>query len=458
MTAVSVSGFSANPNIDKPSSTSPRYQTLDHWRGIACLLVVIHHTLLAMCDHGRPEQIHSSVHTVNSEAIEKSDDVHPTAQGPVSQPRLRNRISDQLHIGVEMFFVISGYCITASAQSIRRSGRSIREYFLRRFLRIFPPFWFALIGSVLICFVIDFFSPSSLKRAPWPLPMPWDLSFFQWVGSVTLTDTWIGSLTGESKMHFPIQEWTLCYEMQFYVVIGVLLALSGHRFFQAVAFLTAGVATLDFLVLCYPIPVRGFFFDEHWFMFAAGVGLYWDLHCATPKQARFFRMFAVSVLVGLTILATTTTIVGNGSQFSAWRVVKAIGFAGLLLFLKTYDERIASLYYLNGFKSCGVICYSIYLTHLFPAKFLSQQLSFLGYHDNWSIAFVCIPLTLTMSVLLGYVFHVSVERRFLIGHYDLARRQPRSNAIKTSDTPCETLYFNQLNRAASTNSPVKKAA
>ena len=457
MQAVSVSGAMANPMIGKPRSASPRYQTLDHWRGLACLIVVIHHAILPMCDHGRPVRIHESAHTVIRGEIEKSV-VNSSIQSQAKQPRLLNRISDQLHIGVEMFFVISGYCIIASAESIRRSGRTVREYFLRRFLRIFPAFWCALIGSVLICFAVDVVNPGSLKRAPWPLPMPWDLSFFQWVGSVTLTSTWIGFLTGESKVHFPIQEWTLCYETQFYAVIGILLAFSGRRFFQATAILTAVVAAVDILVLCYSVPVRGFFFDEHWFMFAAGVGLYWDLHCATSKQATIFRLTAFSLLFGLTILASTTTIFGSGSQFSAWRVVEALGFAGLLLFLKKYDERIASLNYLNGFKLCGVFCYSIYLTHLFPTKLLCQQLSFLGYNDNWSIVFVCIPLTLGMSVLLGYLFHILVERRFLTGRYDFGHEQPRSSAIRASDTPGETLEFNQFQRTASSKTLVKKAA
>jgi len=188
------------------------------------------------------------------------------------------------------------------------------------------------------------------------------------------------------------------------------------------------------------------------------VALYWDLHCATTKQATIFRMIAFSVLVGLTTLASTTTIFGNGSQFSAWRVVAAMGFAGLLLFLKRYDERIASLNYLDGLKLCGVICYSIYLTHLFPVKLLCQQLSFLGYRDDWSIFCMCIPLTLTMSILLGYVFHVSVERRFLDVRYNIANKESRSNPHRTSETPRETPGLEEFHRDAPANPPVKKAA
>ena len=457
MKAASVSGVSAKRSIGESDSTSPRYKTLDHWRGIACLMIVIYHTLLPLSDQDLPVRKTAKFGAVASSAFEKTATA-PQSQSRTLKPKLRKMICDQLQIGVEMFFVISGYCITASAESIRRTGRTVREFYCRRFMRIFPAFWCALIGSVLFCFAIDVMNPDSLKRAPWPIPMPWDLSFFQWVGSVTLTGTWSGFLTGEPQLYFPIQEWTLCFEVQFYFVIGILMVLSRRRFFQAMAVITVAVATVNVLAVCFQFPIRGLVFDEHWFMFAAGVGLYWDLHCATLRQAKVFRMMACSVLVGLAILAATTTVIGQGTPFSAWRVVEAMGFAGLLWFLKKHDERIASLSFLNGFKSCGVICYSIYLTHLFPVKLLSQQFSYLGYRDDSTIVFVCIPLTLTMSIALGYVFYVLIERRFLTFRDDFACRQSDSNAMKTFDASCEKRELKQFARTAHLNRSAKDAA
>jgi peptidoglycan/LPS O-acetylase OafA/YrhL len=48
---------------------------------------------------------------------------------------------DRFHgeVGVDLFLLISGYAVTAS---VRR--RSLGDFFLRRFLRIFPAYWFAI--------------------------------------------------------------------------------------------------------------------------------------------------------------------------------------------------------------------------------------------------------------------------------------------------------------------------
>src|SRR5262249_47245501 len=156
-------------------------------------------------------------------------------------------------------------------------------YFRRRFVRIYPPFWCALFGSAVACFAIDRVYPGLLTMTPWPLPVPWELSPLQWLGCVSLTGTWIGYFTGQETLCFPIQSWTLCYEEQFYAVAGILMAFSGRHFFRMAGLITAAVFAIDTSVLIFDFNVKGFFFDEYWFMFAAGIGVYWCLHCASKR-------------------------------------------------------------------------------------------------------------------------------------------------------------------------------
>ncbi len=51
-------------------------------------------------------------------------------------------------VGVHCFFVLSGFCIHLRAAHARADGRpplpSLRAFFLRRFWRIYPPYWIAL--------------------------------------------------------------------------------------------------------------------------------------------------------------------------------------------------------------------------------------------------------------------------------------------------------------------------
>src|ERR1700755_1697515 len=49
------------------------------------------------------------------------------------------------HSAVMVFFVISGYCIAASAEAGRRTGMSFGDYMRRRLQRIYPPYFFAIV-------------------------------------------------------------------------------------------------------------------------------------------------------------------------------------------------------------------------------------------------------------------------------------------------------------------------
>ena len=230
-----------------------------------------------------------------------------------------------------------------------------------------------------------------LQQSPWAIPVPWELSFSQWLGCITLSGTWIGYLTGEPQLCFPMQSWTLCYEEQFYAVVGLLLALSGTKFFRIATILTASIVAIDAAALMFHVPIHGVFFDEHWLMFAAGVGVYWALNCATPRQSAMFQFSLIGAIIGLGLLASRTSIFGEHSHVSGWRVVAALGFALVLTWLKRYDEKIVALTSLNWLKSCGIMCYSIYLVHLVPAKLIGQSMRIAGYDGSISILFICVP-------------------------------------------------------------------
>ena len=73
---------------------APRYVTLDHWRGIACLLVVLFHS--------------SGVAFLSMEASGTA----PQSAGLAGLALSITRIG---WIGVPFFFVISGYAISATA-------------------------------------------------------------------------------------------------------------------------------------------------------------------------------------------------------------------------------------------------------------------------------------------------------------------------------------------------------
>lgn len=77
--------------------TDTRYYTLDFWRGVACLMVLA---------------FHLSFYVLDNPAISK----------PGGLGRIVYMAIEHAWVGVPMFFVISGYCITAACMSAGRRG------------------------------------------------------------------------------------------------------------------------------------------------------------------------------------------------------------------------------------------------------------------------------------------------------------------------------------------------
>src|SRR5262245_15783623 len=59
------------------------------------------------------------------------------------------------HLGVPMFFVISGYCLMASVRIARRDGDTVLSFLWRRSVRIFPAYWCSIAVVVAVPFVIE---------------------------------------------------------------------------------------------------------------------------------------------------------------------------------------------------------------------------------------------------------------------------------------------------------------
>src|SRR5438046_915013 len=93
--------------------------------------------------------------------------------------------------GVELFFVISGFVIAHTAERM-----SVGEFARRRFMRIYPAFWLAVAIVLCVKWIIWGGSPgmNDLGRALTLLPM--------------------GQVTYQLAV-----EWTLVYEIFFYVVV-----------------------------------------------------------------------------------------------------------------------------------------------------------------------------------------------------------------------------------------------
>ncbi len=125
-------------------------------------------------------------------------------------------------VGVDLFFVLSGFLITGILYDAKNSPFFFRNFYARRFLRIFPLYYGFLL---VVLFVVPHISPVSTFAHVDQLR---NGQFYYWTYLVNL---WYGikPLSGDGSIihsHF----WSLAVEEQFYIVWpAVVLAFSRRQ-------------------------------------------------------------------------------------------------------------------------------------------------------------------------------------------------------------------------------------
>ncbi len=367
---------------------SMRYRSLDEWRGVACLAVVV---------------FHSTLYAVRDRAFLES-----TGLGHMLLDWTRFGVH-----GVPLFFVISGYCITAAAESSYRSQLSAFQYFRRRFRRIFPPHWAAMLLVTTMLVVADLTGTGWIwteqVRGGEALNIvadPLTLGAWHWFGNMVLIETWRWHIAGPATPAWVTgQEWTLCYEEQFYFIAGMLLLMTRRlRDFQWFFVGALGVSTLTVLVQLSPnilSNVTGTFADGGWLAFAMGILVFYEVN-----YARWFA--GRRIIIPILLLCVTVA----GLAYVGLTLISG-PYALLLIILHRWDRAISSSALMRPLRYCGAMCYSLYLVHWPLAKAASHALYIAGITSVWGTLLVVLPAVLLTVFAVAIPFHIYIERRFL---------------------------------------------
>lgn len=230
--------------------------------------------------------------------------------------------------GVTLFFCISGFVIMHSLNST-----TPRRFLAARLLRIYPAFWMALVIALVLrcgCGSMAFPFDARLLRCLSLLPIA---SFEDYVLGV---------------------EWTLVFEVFFYVMAAMLALIGGPRFL-----LIAGSAWLVaclIRVLYWPNrsldPCPGF--REIWFSGQNIPMLLGLLVYQLRDRLRHLRPFAPA-LIGVCLLFPFTGIVIGPKNF----LIDSAGFALIVWFAATGPSNNAG----SILVRCGDWSYGVYLMH-----------------------------------------------------------------------------------------------
>lgn len=135
-------------------------------------------------------------------------------------------------LGVEVFFVISGYLITTLLinESANTGRISLRAFWLRRAKRLLPALWSLLIGVTIYCSLFEQDALGTL-RGDVIGSLVYGFNWFQiWIGT-----SYFGALGFVPLRHL----WSLAVEEQFYLVwplVMMLILRGGRRNLRSVGF------------------------------------------------------------------------------------------------------------------------------------------------------------------------------------------------------------------------------
>lgn len=308
-------------------------------------------------------------------------------------------VTSRGYLGVDVFFVLSGFLITGLLLREReQKGQiSLRNFFLRRTLRIFP-LYYSVVALVAIYFV--FVPGSSAQRGAYLDELPHHLTY---------TSNWIDLNTMMGIT------WSLATEEQFYLLWPLLFFLFGRK---AIALLVPALLfnqAINFGVL-------DAWFDSIGFPYAAleimqctftpiilGVMLAFALPSLDTSSA--MHKFLTARFSGVALCVLVIVLANWPGEFRglprlAFQFVVACTIARVVL---TPASTLVRFLDWRPIAFVGGISYGVYLLHVLVIHAVDKGLAFAHFHGT-ALRFM---LTLLGSIALAALSYRYFELPFL---------------------------------------------
>lgn len=313
-------------------------------------------------------------------------------------------------IGVDIFLCLSSFLLTSLLiMEHRRTGSlSIKQFFIRRALRIWPLYYLIIFLAFAVFPFLKFLTPAfhteayhlALQHHLFPLTIfLGNFSYAYFTQSLTL----------------PIAPlWTVSLEEQFYIFwpifLFILLPRNKKWFFIALGGLVLLSVGVRYYILAnaIPYPTIWVFSLGRLDPFALGALVSYIYLNPKFKPRPFLALCLALALFGLLMRSS-----GFGVNNSAWHLLVADLAGSLLIYAAVYSQRFGKMLALKPLPWLGKISFGLYIFHDMVISALHGQ-ALANWHMQsiytWLIAFT---LTFLITVLCATFSYYGFEKHFL---------------------------------------------
>lgn len=306
-------------------------------------------------------------------------------------------------VGVDVFFVISGYVITNSiANDISKNGSSLGpllfRFYQKRIRRILPALSVTLVATLI---------------AGWFLSPPSEYSaisesvVFSAIGAGNLYFYWNTGYFNPAAAEQPLLHmWSLGVEEQFYLVWPLLLSLILWMLRDRTASIFPTMAALVVIGFAYSVHIAAIDPNAAFYLPAPRA---WELGAGAllsfaPKISSR-TISNVMGIVGVALIGWISFTLNSGDTSTGWPMLPVIVGAALLVWPRQ-DNWTARLLRKGPFRAVGTVSFSLYLWH-WPLLSFSDLLAI----DSVWVRTAIIPT----SIILATATYLLVERPALSG-------------------------------------------
>lgn len=321
-------------------------------------------------------------------------------------------------IGVDVFFVISGFLITSQMlRSLQKHGRiNFLDFYAKRFRRILPASLVVLVATLFAAYAL----------AP---PLKFEASITDAIATALYVPNLVFAREGTDYLANPDPSlfqhyWSLGVEEQFYLLWPLLLSVafvSSRRRLQGVFWVLTSMVVISF-ALCVVLTIQ----QQPWAFFLP-VTRFWELGVGAmlafivrEDRAPSGRAAAGASFLGVCGLGGSLVVIDHSTQFpGAVAALPVLATAALIWAGSASVSAVQRLLGLAPLVWVGEISYSLYLVH-WPIFLLASDVILSTPDEKLPLAVRAIAAVACLPV--AWLLYWGVEARLRHARWLVARR------------------------------------